>query len=395
MFKWVERSNIPNYSHEMLHYRNAMVKEINFAFSSQGKELETNKILQEQFERFKDHREKTGNRIQKNSERNIVWLELLLDVFKSSVDFTAADLFLKYFNIPDEAINEDFFSIMREANSVFDQLIQDEAFNTAFQFLNVFPPVEALTEFQHLLKTASEKENSKAILVLAENILLVPFDSLLRDEDTRKILKKEYDKAEKEEIVSDARKLAEILKDEDLLKRAKALEEMLKNNHNEAITQLKEIVGISEFQPLVEEFYGQVLDKGKQDGDVEQYKIAFSYAAYGKLNIKDKQFTEEPAGCIFKYYLTQSRSGETDYYEAEQYRDSCDESLVQNTVAEKMLDLIKDNDRVFAKNLKNRFKVVFQPGEYKFEGEIKKYVIVYFVKQGIKTKMISFSSSCP
>ncbi len=296
MFKWVECSNFPNYSHEMLHYRNAMVKEVNFAFSSQGKELETNKILQEQFERFKDHRGKTGNRIQKNSERNIVWLELLLDVFKSSVDFTAADLFLKYFNIPDETINEDFFSIMREANSVFDQLIQDEAFNTAFQFLNFFPPVEALTEFQHLLKTASEKENSKAILVLAENILLVPYDSLLRDEYTRKILKKEYDKAEKEEIVSDERKLAEILKDENLLKRAKALEEMLKNNHNEAITQLKEIVGISEFQPLVEEFYGKVLDKGKQDGDVEQYKIAFSYAAYGKLNIKDKQFTEEPAG---------------------------------------------------------------------------------------------------
>jgi len=136
MFKWIERSNIPQYTHEMLHYRNAMAKEVNFAFSNQSENLESDKDLQEQFERFKDHREKTGNRIKKESERNNVWLDLLLDVFKSSVDFTAADLFLKYFNIPNEAINADFFFAMREANSVFDQLIRDEAFGTIPQFFS-------------------------------------------------------------------------------------------------------------------------------------------------------------------------------------------------------------------------------------------------------------------
>ncbi len=373
MFTWVERLNLPEYTHEMIHYRNAMVKEVNFAFSDQYSKLQANKNLLEQFERFKDHREKTGNRIQKDSSRNRVWLDMLIDIFKSTFDFTAADLFIKYFNIPNEAVNTDFYFIMKEDNSVFHHLIKDESFNTAFQFLHFFPPSEALAEFQYLLKTAIDRDNEDAIYHLVDNILLEPFNNLLKDDETRNLLKKEYEIAEKEKRIAEARKIAQVLKDADLTKRVDALDAMVKNNYTDAINHLKGIANFSGFKPIVKEFFDNAIGKGEQTQDNEQYKIAFSYAIYGKLDDDDKKYSEIPAGKLFEYYVTKPNASEVDYYEAEHYRDSCNESFVQNAVAKKMLELIHNNDRTHAKKLKNRYKIVFQTGGYKFEEDIKKY----------------------
>ena len=374
MFVWAENVSFPEYTHEMVHYRNALVKEVNFAFSNRYEKVNTDKVLNEELERFKDFREKTGNRIQKDSERNKVWLDMLLEIFRSSLDFAAADLFLKYFNIPNEAIATDLYFIMQEPGSEFRQLIDNEAFNTAFEFLQFFPVSEMLVEYENLLKTAVQKDNSSAVLFLLDYINDTPYDRLLKDSETQKLLEKEYDRAEKRKRIVQAHRLADVLKDSDGKKRVAALEAMMHNNLKEAINYLKEIRTIAELKATIKEFYANAMKKGVKNMDVEEFKTAYAYALYGKLGKNgDMQYIQEPSGKLFEYYVTKTGATEVEYYEADRYRNDCSEKFVQDVVAKKMLELIQNNDRAMAKHLKKRFRVEFEPGEYKTEDEIKKF----------------------
>jgi len=373
MFTWAERSSIPDYTYEMIHYRNGMVKEINFVFSDKYNKAVDKKALDEELERLKDQREKTANRIQKDSESHKVWLDLFLEVIRTSNDFTSADLFLKYFNVPNEAINADFYYVMKEQSSPYRQLIEQEAFNTAYEFLHFYPLPDALNEFQTLLKTAISKNNSAGTFYLINCMLNKPYDSLLNDDETRNLLKNEYKSSEKYHRVVEARRIAEVLNDSDRLKRVFALEAMINNNVKDAINYLKEIAAIDEFKPIVQEFYREAIQQGEQSGDIEALKTAYSYAKYGQLSEDgDKKFVQEPAGKLFEYYILKSNVSELDYFEAENYRDDCSDRLIQDAIGKRMLILIQNNNKTIAKHLKQRFNVTFRPGEYGIETEVQK-----------------------
>ena len=374
MFRWAEHSTIPEYTHEMLHYRNAMVKEINFVFSDSYAKVTSDDSLHKEFEKFKDFREKTANRISSDAVRNKVWLDLMMDIFKASLDFTAADLYIKYFNIPNDAINADFYFFMKSAGSVYEQLIKDKAFRSAFEFLHFYKISDALLEFEHLLSKAIETKSDAGLLHLLDNITEGPYDKLLKDDNTRKKLEKSYDQAEQDKKVPEARKIAEVLNDSDRKKRIAALDAMMSSKHNEAIDKIKEIRDKSGFKPIVKEYYSVVLNNAKSSNSMEHYKIAFSYAVCGNLGGNgDKRYIQEPAGKLFEHYVSKLDASEADFYEADKYKDDCDPKLVQDTVALKMLELVHKNDHGKAKHIKKRFVVEFNPGEYKAEEKIRKF----------------------
>jgi len=374
MFVWAERSNVPEFTNEMIHYRNAMVKEINFVFSDSYAKKRTDSELQEQLEKLKTLREKTADRIQKEEERNKVWFELFYEVVRNSADFNSAELFLKYYNIPNEVIFADFYYLMKTDKSIYQQLIKDQSFNTSFDFLQFFPISDRLLEFTELLKTAVRYENNAAVLFLVENIHNDPYDSLLRDNEIRKLLQNEYKKSERGKRLKEGRTIAEVLKSEDYVKRISALEAMINKNHKDAVSFLKEIRNIEEFKPVIKEYYKYAMRDGNKNKDVEQYRLAYAYARYGRLSEGgDKNYVEEPAGKLFEYYLTQVGASEADYFEAEKYISQCNDRFVQDIVAKQMLVLINNNQSTQAKHLKERFNVDFHPGDYKYESEVLKY----------------------
>lgn len=375
MFVWSDRTSMPDYSHEMLHYRNAMVKEINFIFSDKYNKLTSNSQLQNEFEKFKDIREKTGNRITDESVRNKIWVDLLLELFKSSLDFTAADLYIKYFFIPNDTYHIDFYFHMKETGSPYNQLIKENAFKSAFGFLHFFQISDALLEFEHLLKTAIKEKNDRGLLYLLDHIIEIPYDKLLKDDETKKMLGKYYESAEKERKIVEARKIADVLKDPDKQKRTAALDAMINNNHRDAVEQLKSIRDKKSFKPTVKEFYLQAMQKGKQSKDMDEYRIAYAYAVHGQLSENgDKNLIQEPAGKLFEYCVTKPGASEVDFYEADKYRNDCNEKLVRDAVAIKMLELIQNIDGAKAKHVKKRFMVEFKDGDYKSIETIKKHL---------------------
>jgi len=374
MYTWTERHSIPEHTHEMIHYRNAMVKELNFVLSDRYEKIKLDDSVREEFEHLKDLRGKTANRIQKEHERNKVWFDLIYEVLRESLDFKAAEYFIKYFNVPNEAIAVDFYFLMEKDNSIYQQLIKEQAFNSAFGFLRFFPPTDVLHEYTDLLKTSARVKNNSAFLFLIEHLNQEPYDKLLRDNETQSLLLEEYKKSEKEKRLVEARKIAELLKDEDRIHRVSAMEAMINKNRDTAIAHLKEIRNIDDFKSIIKEYYKYAMQDGMKNNDVELFKLAYAYASYGKLSEDgDKKYTQEPAGKLFEYYLTKHGATEAEYFEADKYVAHCSTRFVEDVVAKQMLSLINKNQSPQAKYLKDRFSVEFHPGDYKAEVEVKKF----------------------
>ncbi len=374
MYKWVERNTLPDYTHEMLHYRNAMVSEINFAFSDSFAKAKDDTTLQEKYENLKDFREKTANRIKRDSERAKIWLDMLLDLFRNTLDFTSADLFLKYFNIPNDAIFTDLYFIMKQPKSIYQGLVKEQALQSAFDFLQFFPQGEAIAEYGKLIHEAINHKNTEAFMSLAEHMPVTPFDRLLNDDEIVSLMKKEYERAETEKRIADAKKLSDILRDTDLINRIYALEAMMNKRSEDAINYIKAIKNTGNFKQVIKEYYSSAMKLGQENQNIDLYKTAYSYAYYGKLFSEgDRKFLEEPAGKLFSHFISKEPLTDNDMYEAEQYIDDCNQQTLQDGVAKKVLALINNNEKKRAKHLIARFKVEFVPGEYKAEGEIREY----------------------
>lgn len=373
MFQWTERSSIPDYNHEMIHYRNSMVKEINFAFSDRYSNDSKNDSVLDEFERLKDQREKTANRLKRENQTNKVWFDLFIDLFRSTNDFTSADLYLKYFIIPNEAIFADFYFYMSDPNSTFKTLLKNDSYKEAFGFLDFFPVSDRLAEYGEMLRGAVNYGIHEAVLFILEHIHLSPYDILRKDDEIINIIKKQYLDAERNRRIIEAKKLADLLGNSDRINRSRALEAMLDNNVTVALEHIKKIVEPIEFHYIIREFYSTAFKIAKETESMDQYKIAFNYAYYSKLGQEDEKYLVEPASNLFEYNLSKLSATEMDYVEAEKYAQFCPDDHKMNILSKCILNFIKDNDRSKVNNLKDRFGIKFEPGSYSNEKEVRKY----------------------
>ena len=134
MFVWHEVQTLVGFSDEMVNYRNAMVREVNFVFSERFSRVKDDQSIAKEYELLKNRRILTYEKIPDPLKRSAVEVSLLKDIFHTALDFNSANLFVKYYGLSIEDIGRDIYFEMKEENSVYKKLLYDKLFTTALNF---------------------------------------------------------------------------------------------------------------------------------------------------------------------------------------------------------------------------------------------------------------------
>jgi hypothetical protein len=370
MFVWREVQTLAGFSDDMVNYRDSLVREINFVFSDRFSMVKEDTKVQKEYELLKNRRMLTNEKITDPIKRSAVEVSLLKDVFHTTLDFNSASLFIRYFGLSIEDIGRDVYFEMKEEKSIYKNLLYDKLFDTAIGFLQFFPRNDALTELEDIFRKAIAYKYNKAIILVVEEMKKPQFIQIIKDNDIRNLLYGEAERAESEKRIEDAKKIAELLGDNELELRLRFVEALVSDEFDRAIENLKEISDKERLRKVIIEYYNEEMKKGMTD--IEGYKRAFQLAYYGGFDTEEyRRFIEKPAGKLFEYHILKSKANEEDLLEAENYVEFTNRNHLLNILSEKFLSMIESNETESVMHLKNRFGVAFSSGNYSNEENVK------------------------
>jgi len=372
MFKWNEVQTLGGFTQEMTTYRNSMVREISFVFSENYAKLKEDRRIEDDYIKIKTVREKAGDRIIDPLKKSKVGLELLIEVFNQSLDFTSAEMFIKHFGLSIEDIGKDVYYEMKDEKSPYSKYISEEKYNIAFEFLRFFPLDDSLTELDLLIKLAIKNKNNEGIVFLIDKLGLSEYKKLIKDEELSKQVSDEFDRAVNEKRIDDGFMIVNVLNDTDKESRLRVITALTKNNYEDAIVNLREVKEKEKLHDVLKEYCEEEIRAGKND--IEHYVRAFALAFHGGLTKGDKKYyVEHPSGILFKHYINSSVITEVEMLEIEKYMKTAKPVIVMNELASRLLALIQGNETFRAKELKERLNIKFKTGEYDIEKEVRDY----------------------
>jgi len=381
MYKWREISDIAGFSEDMTALRNAMVREANFVFSAAHGKVETDDRIAREFEAIKKGRERALDSVRVNIKVTKVQVHLLLDVL-TALDFKIASFFTQYFGLVLEDVGKDIYFDMKAEAAPYMRLITEGNISTAVDFVRFFPVDDAFSELEQLFNTAITRNNNSAITSLLAFIEQAPYKKLLDDESFIQLLAKEYDRAEEESRLEDARRIVDLIKDPDRSSRLKVVEALLANNYEQAIAHLPSVKNKEAIRKKILEAFHNERRRGATD--IEGLKRAFHYALHGGLNEGEyKRYLEEVASALFEHFIIRPMAGESDFAQAEKYVPYASSRIVTNIFAKRLLDLILNNETSIAHNLKTRFSVKFAPGLYDHEKTVLQQFKIFTETKGM------------
>ncbi|MCL5019920.1 MAG: hypothetical protein M1426_05595, partial [Patescibacteria group bacterium] len=190
-----------------------------------------------------------------------------------------------------------------------------------------------------------------------------------RDEDIRKIIEKECDRAISEMRLDQALELVAILDDRERENLIKAADLLTKRQFEEGFKFLSKTVLKDRLQKLILELHDEEMKRGEKNG--EGYRNAFSLALHGNLVTDEmRRYIEQPANKIIEYLIGNPTASDQDYKEAAKYAAYANPRIMTNIIAQRCLDLITQNDTKKAEQLKNIFNPNFISGMYDEEKNI-------------------------
>lgn len=370
MFIWREVQTRAGYSDEMIRYRNALVREINFVFSPRFNKIHEDERIAQEYDSLKKNHERLNEGIFDPITKAKVEHGMVLEAIAPVMDFKTAELFMRYFGITVEDVGKDIHYEMRQPDSIYQRLLNEKRWLEVSQFIKFFPAVDAADEFESMFKKISEEKNTDIFMVVIKELEQPPFDRLKRDEGIRKILEKECDRAINEMRLDQALEIVTILDDRERENLIKAAESLMKRQFEEGFKFLNKTVLKDRLQKLIVELHEEEMKRGEKDN--EGFRNAFFLALHGNLVTDDlRRYIEQPANKMIEHLIGNPAASDQDYKEAAKYAAYANPRTITNIIAKRCLDLITQNDTKEAEQLKTIFNPNFVSGMYDEEKNIK------------------------
>ena len=369
MFTWREIQKIVGFTDEMVSYRNTVAREVNFVLSPEFKEKKEDEKVAKQHKTNKNLRELARDRIKDPFEKTQVEVRLVEEALNPNPDFEAADFLIKYLDLYTEELGKDIYVDLRKEGTIYSRLINENKFDTSFDFLKYFPKMEAVVEFKFLLQKSVESEFYGGFLFLVKKLFTKPYKNLKGDKEIVNLLERESDKAESNKRIEDAELINKLLSDDERQNRIKAMKALLDRDFDKAVMYLKKIKSKEKLRDMIVDSYLEEIDRAKDD--IKHFVSAYNLAYFGGLAKEEyKKYVEDPAGKLLEYYLKKSLASENEYQETVVYAENANPRDVRNILTRKFIALVEGNNASLAMKLKKLYDVKFIQGGYDEEEKV-------------------------
>ncbi|MFC1558634.1 hypothetical protein ACFL40_04685 [candidate division KSB1 bacterium] len=370
MYTWRDIQTIVGFTDEMVSYRNAIVREINFVFSPAFQKIKEDEKIAKSHEVNVSLRESAWDRIKDPVQKKQVEVRIIAEALNPAPDFKAADLAMKYLDFSVQDIGSGLYTELREKKvTSYNKFIDDAEFDKALQFHHYFIEKDSLNDFKFFLKHSIENQLNDKILYLVKKMLTSSYKKLIEDEEIKNTLELEFDRAETETRILDAEHIGRLLGDNERFNRLRAMKALLERDIQKAVLSLEKVEFKEKLKNMVIDCYWEEIDKGK-DG-IEHYENAFNLAYFGGIAKEDSlKYIEQPSARLLEYIMKKENISDEDSENAVLYAGFSSERDVKNILAGKFIKLIENNDTLQASKLKSMFEVTFGKNEYEEESKV-------------------------
>ena len=363
MYVWRNIKTIVGFDENMLSYRNAIVREINFAFSPGFRRIKEDESINNIHQTNRNLRRIAKERITDEVRTNTVKIKLIEEVLNPNPDFKAADLLIKYLDISTEDFGKDIYYTFKNKETAYSRFINEKRFKEAFVYLKYFTEGNALTEIKFLIDKAAESKSYKSFAFFIKKLFDPPYKILEKDKELKKILEIEFDNAESDRRLEDIELINKFLGNDEKWNRVKALKALLNRDYDHAIKYLEKIESKEKMQNLIIDCYWEEIENAKKE--IMHLLNAFYLAFYGGLTDGEyREYIIYPAEKLFEHYVNKINAAENDYHEAAIFVKFIKPEDVKNILARKFLSLIQKNETSVAVKLKTLYKVDFSSADY-------------------------------
>jgi hypothetical protein len=358
MFLWRNIQTIVGFTEEMISYRSALVREINFMFSPEFQKIKEDDKISKIHQNNVNLRMLARDRIGDPVFRKQVEIRLLEEVLNPNPDFNSADLLIQYLGISIDDYGNSIYYFLKEKDTIYTRLINDKKFDRAFDFLKYFPEGKTLSEIKILIQKASESGSYESFSFLVKKLLTKPYRMLENDKDLIELLKIEFDKAEDDKRIEDGELINKFIGDDERRNRIKAMQALLERDCNKAVMYLEKVEYKERLINAVIDCYWKEINDAEKD--IEYLKNAFDIAYYGGLTESEyKKYLEHPANKLFEYHLKKPLTTEENYGEALIYVEYAEPREARNILARKCISLIEEDKAFLADKLKKLYNIQF------------------------------------
>ena len=366
MFVWKNRKTIVDFDESMISCRNALVREINFAFSPDFQKIKEDETIANIHQTNKNLRQIAEDRLNDPTKKKAVKVKLIEEALNPEPDFNAANLLMKYLDVTVEDIGKGIYHDFKNKDNVYARYIKDNKFKEALAFLKYFSEEYALSELKYLIDKASESKSYDGFSMLIKKLFVPPFNKLEKDEELKKLLEWEFENAEIDKRLEDVELINKFIKDDEKWNRVKALKALLNKDYDDAIKHLKKIETKENLKNLIIDSYWEEIEKTKNIKDnITHLRNAFDLAYYGGLKDEEhNKYLEHPAKILFEHYINKPMATENDYQETVIFAEVADPEQIKDILAKKFISLIEENKSSFAVKLKKIYKVDFKSSDF-------------------------------
>ncbi len=375
MFVWRNIDAIVDFDSNMVGCRNAIVREINYVFSPEFRNIKKDETVAKIHQTNKNLRQIVEERIDSPAKKSMVKAKLIGEALSPNPDFKTAELLIEYLDIKAKEVGKDLYYDLKMKGRSYSKYIDEQKYKEAFNFLKYFAEEDAFHELKILIEKSAEYKSYKSFSFIVEKLLSPPYNKLKDDDNLIKLLEREFDNAESERRLEDIELINRFLDDNEKWYEVKALKTLLERDYNKAIKHLSKIEDKEKLRNLIIDCYWEEIDKGKKG--IAHLKNAFNLAYYGDLSEGEyEKYIKYPARILFEHYISKPNATDSDYQGAVVFAEFAENEDIKNILAKKFLLLIGENKASVAVKLKNLYNVDFSTGKYeakekvleKFEG---------------------------
>jgi len=284
MFVWRNIDTIVDFDSNMISYRNALVREINYVFSPEFQKIKKDEAVGKIHQTNKNLRQIAEERVDSPTKKSTVRAKLIGEVLSPNPDFKAADLLMEYIDIKTKEVGKDLYYELKMTGRSYSKYIDEQKYREAFDFLKYFAEEDALYELKILIEKSAEYESYESFSFLVEKLLTEPYNKLKDDDNLIKLLEREFDTAESEKRLKDIELINKFLDDNEKWYEVRALKALLERDYNKAIKNLSNIESKEKLQNLIIDCYWEEINNAK--ADIRHLRNAFELAYYGDATNK-------------------------------------------------------------------------------------------------------------
>lgn len=372
MFVWREVNTVIGFNNEMVNLRNAIVREVNMAFSSYYQKNKDNPQVKKEYEYVCAARNRSLNLVSSKLQRAQIETQLVKECLIPHAEFQSAKLLIKYLKLPLEQVEREVYIELRAPKSMYLRKIKEGDFIFIIPFIDFFPKDDAFNELKYLMALIVDKMDFDSLVPILDMLSQDRYKKLKKDKDVKELLFREYQRAEAEKRVENAKTILPFIEDDELVNRIRVLEALQSGKYQDILDRIVKVKDKEKLWPALIDRYWKEIEFGEKD--IEGFTRAIELAIHGGLVEEEhKNYVQHPAGKILEYHLTRPSPTEADYQIAAKYIDYAEKESARMLLATLFMQLIKNNETAKALQLKATFHIDFPAGAYESEVEVRDY----------------------